>query len=113
MQRSFLLSAGHFRAKKYLEGTHKTRKSPLPQLETVKKTILLNQEPLKNQKIGRKSSENVSGKMHSANNLKEGALWGFLTPILLRTTIKIKEESFWRLEKISKKSHKADITSEL
>ena len=37
--------------------------------------------------------KNVSGKSHSAENPKEGTLWGFLKSILLRTVKKLKGDS--------------------
>ena len=55
----------------------------------------------------------VSGTSHSAKNPDDGTLWDFLTSILLRTIKTIDGGPFGDFEKISKKSNKAEITSEL
>ena len=60
--------------------THKTLKSPFPQLETAKKLVQSKiSEKTKNWEKGSNfSSKNVSGKSNSAEN-PEGTLRGFLT----------------------------------
>ena len=63
-------------------------------------------EIMKTKKMKKKLfPKNVSGKSHSAENPKEGTLWGFLKSILLRTIKKLKGDSLETSKKTSQRRH--------